>query len=143
MNNEHINNTVIIDDGTQEYNFKNNAGEVFASVTFNPSDTGLFERYKKVASYFESYDFSIDEKNPEESIIKIDNDVKEQFNVLLNKDVAASLFGVYTPCTIFANGDLFAEVALKCIGNWIGSETTARFNKKVANIKKYTDKYHK
>lgn len=140
---ESINNVVVIDDGTQEYYFKNNLGEVFASVAFNPSDTGLFERYKGVAEYFENYDFTINEKDPSESIIKIDNDIKEQINKLLNKDVSDTLFSTYTPCTIFANGDLFAEVALKYLGKWMGAETTARFNKKAQKIKQYTAKYQK
>lgn len=134
-----ISNCVVIDDGTKEYIFKNMQGKEFAKFSFNPTDVGMLERYDKVADTFKSFEF--DENKPvSEQVTELNNKLKEQFDFLVGKDISSELFSTYTPCTIFANGDFFAEVAFNHIGQFIESEMNVRLDKKLAKIKKIASK---
>lgn len=134
-----ISNCVVIDDGTKEYIFKNMQGKEFAKFSFNPTDVGMLERYDKVADTFKSFEF--DESKPvSEQVTELNSKLKEQFNYLVGKDISSELFSNYTPCTIFANGDFFAEVAFNHIGQFIESEMNIRLDKKLAKIKKIASK---
>ena len=135
---------IIIDDGLKEFTFSNNKGEVFAEFAFNPADTGLLERYGKVVDAFNAIELKGDsEADVEEYIKTLSDTFKEQFDYLLNRAVSEGLFRTYSPITIFANGDFYAEVILDQIGKIIEKEINVRIDKKAKKIEKYTKKYHK
>ena len=53
-------NTIVIDDGSKEYDIKNHYGENLAVFRFRPADTNIISRYEEVQQYFAN--FTIDEK---------------------------------------------------------------------------------
>lgn len=136
---KNTNGCVVIDDGTKEYVFKNMQGKEFAKFNFNPSDTGILERYNDVANAFKGFEFD-DEKDTASQIKELNNMLKEQFNYLTGTDISSDLFATYAPTTVFANGDFFAEVALEHIGTFIEEEMNVRLDKKLAKIKKIASK---
>lgn len=134
----------VIDDGLKTYTFSNLKKEVFAELTFNPTDTSILDRYDKTVDMFNSVSLKGDSDEAiEEYIQTLSQTFKEQFNFLLNRDVSSELFRVYSPITVFANGDFFAEVVLKKVGQVIEKELNVRLAKKAKKIEKYTKKYHK
>ena len=134
------NNNIIIDDGSQEYTFTNKQGEVFAKFTLNGADTGIVERYENLQKYLEGYELEADENNVIDKLNKLNEDLIQQFNLLLNQDTSNTLFMRYTPTTLFANGDMFCEVAFENIGKFIEQELNVRIDKKMAKIRKATAK---
>lgn len=133
-------NNIIIDDGAQEYTFTNKQGEVFAKFTLNGADTGIVSRYEELQKFLESYELDVDEVNVIEKLDKLNADLIEQFNKLLLQDTSNTLFMRYTPTTLFANGDMFCEVAFENIGKFIEQELDVRIEKKMAKIRKATAK---
>lgn len=135
---------IVIDDGLKDYSFSNNKGEVFAEFSFNPADTSILDRYEKVVDAFNAIELKGDSaEEVEEYIRSISDTFKEQFDYLLNREVSEGLFRTYSPITVFANGDFFAEVILHQIGKIIEKELNVRIDKKAKKIEKYTQKYHK
>lgn len=129
----------IIDDGLHNVVFKNNKGEVFSEFSFNPSDTGLLSRYDSFIEFLESLEIKEDGDTASQ-ILEFENSIKEKIDELFNRNVSESIFKTYSPCTIFANGDMFIEVVIKHMGDVIEKETDNRLKKKVAKIKKATEK---
>ena len=129
----------IIDDGLHDVVFKNNKGEVFSEFSFNPSDTGLLSRYDSFIEFLESLEIKEDGDTASQ-ILEFENSIKEKIDELFNRNVSESIFKTYSPCTIFANGDMFIEVVVKHMGDVIEKETDNRLKKKVAKIKKATEK---
>lgn len=125
---------ITIDDGSKEYVFKNKLGEEFAKFSFNPTDPYIIKRFENVQEYMSSVSVS-DSDDTAGAIVKLNEDIAEQFNVLCGKDVSG-LFTLYAPLTLFANGDFYCEVVLEKIGDFIESELNVRFEKKKAKIKK-------
>lgn len=129
----------IIDDGLHNVVLKNNKGEVFSEFSFNPSDTGLLSRYDSFIEFLESLEIKEDGDTASQ-ILEFENSIKEKIDELFNRNVSESIFKTYSPCTIFANGDMFIEVVIKHMGDVIEKETDNRLKKKVAKIKKATEK---
>lgn len=129
----------IIDDGLHNVVFKNNNGEVFSEFSFNPSDTGLLSRYDSFIEFLESLEIKEDGDTASQ-ILEFENSIKEKIDELFNRNVSESIFKTYSPCTIFQNGDMFIEVVIKHMGDVIEKETDNRLKKKVAKIKKATEK---
>lgn len=137
-------NNFVIDDGLKTYTFSNLKKEVFAEFAFNPTDTSIIERYDKVVETFNGIELKGEsEDEVKEYIQSLSKTFKEQFDYLLNRDVSSSLFRVYSPITIFANGDFFAEIILERMGAAIEKEMDVRLKRKAKKIAKYTDKYKK
>ncbi len=129
----------IIDDGLHNVVLKNKNGEVFSEFSFNPSDTGLLSRYDSFIEFLESIEIKEDGDTASQ-ILEFENSIKEKIDELFNRNVSESIFKTYSPCTIFANGDMFIEVVIKHMGDVIEKETDNRLKKKVAKIKKATEK---
>ena len=129
----------IIDDGLHNVVLKNKNGEVFSEFSFNPSDTGLLSRYDSFIEFLESLEIKEDGDTASQ-ILEFENSIKEKIDELFNRNVSESIFKTYAPCTIFANGDMFIEVVIKHMGDVIEKETDNRLKKKVAKIKKATEK---
>ena len=129
----------IIDDGLHNVVLKNKNGEVFSEFSFNPSDPGLLSRYDSFIEFLESLEIKEDGDTASQ-ILEFENSIKEKIDELFNRNVSESIFKTYSPCTIFANGDMFIEVVEKHMGDVIEKETDNRLKKKVAKIKKATEK---
>lgn len=127
---------LVINDGSVLYVLKNERGEQFARLSFNPVDTGLIERYNKVQKVMSEYEFMTDSDDFETEIVKLDQMVKEQFNTLFGKNVEQDLFSLYNPCAVFGDGDFYCEVLFNQIGIIIEKESGALVDKKIAKIKK-------
>lgn len=102
---------ILIDDGSKEYSFKNHLGETFATFAFNPTDAGLLSRYDKAIEFFQKVKYPEDATI--EDIVALENGIKEQFNLVCGKNVSDGLFGRYTPLTLFANGEMYCEIAIE------------------------------
>ena len=48
-------NTIIIDDGSKEYNIQNQHGETLAVFRFRPSDTNIISRFEEVQKFFDNF----------------------------------------------------------------------------------------
>ncbi len=128
----------VIDDGLHEIVFKNNKDEVFAKFAINPADTGMLSRYDYFIEYLDSVNVPNDVQP--EDIVRLESDIKQKLDELFNREVSKDIFKVYSPCTMFANGDMYIEVVIKHISDVIESETDVRLKKKIAKIKKATEK---
>ena len=128
----------VIDDGLHEIVFKNNKGEVFAKFAINPADTGMLSRYDSFIEYLDSVNVPNDVQP--EDIVRLESDIKQKLVELFNREVCKDIFKVYSPCTMFANGDMYIEVVVRHISDVIESETDVRLKKKIAKIKKATEK---
>lgn len=131
------NNTFVIDDGAEEYVFKNKFGEEFARFSFNPADTNIIERYNKVVKFIsETTYFEDEEKTNEEELIRMNHELEEQFNVLCGKNVSDGLFKIYAPLTLFADGTFYAEVCINKIAEFVEKALDVRLSNKKAKIRK-------
>lgn len=130
----------IVDDGLHEVVLENNKGEVFCNFFFHPADMGLIERYEHLVDFLNTASIDDEDGDTPQAITKLETEVKEEFDKLLNRKVSGEVFKVYSPCTLFANGDMFVEVLIKHIGEVIEKESGQRLKKKVAKIKKATEK---
>lgn len=135
---------IIIDDGLKRFTFTNNNNEVFAEFLFNPADTSIIDRYDAVVETFNKIEIKGETSEDIENYVKeLSETFKAQFDYLLNRDNRDGLFKTYSPVTVFANGDFFAEVILKQVGKIIENELNIRLQKKAKRIEKYTKKYTK
>lgn len=135
---------IVIDDGLKRFTFSNNNDEVFAEFYFNPSDTSIIDRYDDVVDAFNKIELKGEnDKEIEEYIKTLSETFKEQFDYLLNRDNREGLFKVYSPVTVFASGDFFAEIILRQVKKIIEQELNVRLQKKAKKIEKYTGKYGK
>lgn len=94
---------LIIDDGVKDYAFQNNRGETFAEFSFNPTDTGIVERFQSIIDFFKNYDYTY-EGDTLEFIQKFSAEIKEKYALLLGNNIDG-LFMKYEPMSIMGNGD--------------------------------------
>lgn len=130
-----------IDTGSVDYEVIDKNGNVIGEFEFVPTDVGILNRYEKVIDFFNSKKFSDSIK--ENELIEFSNEIKEQFDYLFNYPVSDGLFAKCDPLTVTANGDFFFEAAIDAIAKVIESTMKKRVDKKLAMVKKVTEKYHK
>lgn len=141
--NENETQVFVIDDGVRAYEFKNKLNEVFGRLVFNPSDMGIIERYEAVIEKLNNIAIdNTDENSMQHTLIEASKTFKEGLNELLNRDVEADLFSVYSPITVMPSGDFYAEIIIDYVGKLLEKETGRRINKKLQKIQKYTKKYN-
>lgn len=133
--------TFVIDDGLKKYEFKNAIGEVFGTLIFNPSDASILERYEAVIDEINNVRKDTTNVKGAEKMIEASRAFKKGLQKILNRDIEADLFSVYSPVTLMGEGDFYGEIILEKIGNAIEKETGKRVDKKLEKIKKYTKKY--
>ena len=106
---------IIIDDGKQTYNIKNQNGELLGSFRMNPADMSILERFKSVENVLENITEHVDmNKDFEEVEKEMSAIVREQINYLFDCDCADVLFGITSPFTIMKNGEFFLEQVIVC-----------------------------
>lgn len=134
---------IIIDDGKQTYNIKNQNGELLGSFRMNPADMSILERFKSVENVLENITEHVDmNKDFEEVEKEMSAIVREQINYLFDCDCADVLFGITSPFTIMKNGEFFLEQVINVIGTAVNADLKHRSTKIDEKIGKYTKKYH-
>lgn len=120
-------------------------GEIFGQFRFNPSDFDIIRRYEQVVKKLEDVaNMLSDNDNPtEDDIFAASDEVKKQFDYLLNYNVADQIFAKANPFTPLANGDLYCENVLNGIASLIEDTMNKRINNKMKKIQSATAKYHK
>ena len=118
---------------------KDTRGNVTGGFYWNPSDLDVTNRCEKVVEVFEK--LHVDENAGDEELYKVSDEIKKQFEHLLNTDVSA-LFQI-NPLSPRPDGTLYAEYLLDVITTFIETEMDVRIKRTSARIKKYTGKYKK
>ena len=118
---------------------KDTRGNVTGGVYWNPSDLDVANRCEKVVEVFEK--LHVDENAGDEELYKVSDEIKKQFEYLLNTDISA-LFQI-NPLSPRPDGTLYAEYLLDVITTFIETEMDVRIKRTSARIKKYTGKYKK
>lgn len=106
------------------------------TITFNPTDMGIIERYETAVANIEKLD-AVDD------ISEIEKGLVEQFDYIFQSDTKSTLFCNVSPITVMANGDFFFETILEGVGGIVEKVTEKRLKKKKARIDKALAKYHK
>ena len=134
-----------VETGALSVEVEDELGQVIGAFSFNPADSNILKRYGAVVDFFNGVSF--DEAMPEEEQIAAMNaladDIAGQFDFLLGAGVAEGLFKQCGSLTVTKNGDFFFEQVLEGVGALIESVTKKRLDKKLAKIKKATEKYEK
>ena len=134
-----------VETGALTVEVEDERGAVIGQFDFNPADSNILKRYSAVVDFFNGVSF--DESLPEEEQIaamnKLAGDIAQQFDYLLGYSVSGGLFERCGPLTVTKNGDFFFEQVLQGVGSLIESVTKKRLDKKLAKIKKATEKYDK
>ena len=89
-------NTIVIDNGSKEYDIKNHYGENLAVFRFRPADTNIISRYEEVQQYFAN--FTTDEK---ETVTECEQRVIEKMDYLMGADTGSTFFSIWDR---FSNG---------------------------------------
>lgn len=132
--------TLSVDTGSVLINIEDK-GDIIGQFRFNPADIDIAKRYKKVIDSMNKIEIS--ENSSDEEIFKATDEIKNQFDYLLNYNVSGEIFKKANPLTPTANGDFYCENVLDGIREIIEKTTEERLEKKVAKINKATKKYHK
>ena len=90
-------NVITIDDGLKTYDIVNKSGKLLGQFSFNPSDTGLINRYKEVSVNIIELGNRLSKENStkEEKNKKAEDYIKEQFDYLFNASVVKKESGVH------------------------------------------------
>ena len=141
-----MSNKITINTGFKTYDLVNEKDELLGQISFNPSDTNITQRYKKVVEELEKMDISEKPSSETEDLIesirKVDEIIYEKINYLANADISETLFSIMGPFSLMPTGQYFVEYVMEVIGNIITQETGARVKKMNKRIQKYTKKYH-
>lgn len=129
-------NTIVIDDGSKEYDIKNHYGENLAVFRFRPADTNIISRYEEVQQYFAN--FTTDEK---ETVTECEQRVIEKMDYLMGADTGSTFFSILGPFSPMANGKLFVEVCMDTLCDVINKEFDVRIKRTQSRVSKYTQKY--
>lgn len=133
-------NKIIVDDGLKTYTIENKRGDYLGEFTFHPTDTNIIRRHEEVIDFINNLQ---QEDYSEENITKVENDLKEKIDYLLNANVAETFFKICGPLTPLPSGETFVENIITAIGNVIEKEMGVNTKKANARISKYTQKYKK
>lgn len=119
----------------------NDDGEIIGQIRFNPADIDIARRCEKVIDYFEN--LKIADDATDDDLFAVTDEIKKQFDYLLNYENSDEIFRKANPMTPTANGDFYCEQVLEAIIGLIEGITKQRIEKKRAKIQKATAKYHK
>ena len=120
-------------------------GQTLGQFQFNPSDSNMLKRYGAVVDYFNSitFDPAQDEQEQLRQIDQLADGIGRQFDYLLGYEMSEGIFGRCGPLTVTKNGDFFFEQVLEGVGSLIEQVTKKRLDKKLAKIRRATEKYAK
>lgn len=142
--------TINIESPVKYYDFKDQHGNILATLRFVPSDLDIVDRHEKTAKFFEKMEKEI-KKTAEsktqfshEELVALKNEyaskVKQQFDYLFNSDTSG-FFTVASPFTPLSNGTPWAAQILESVGKIIFDEMEKNTNAMKNAASKYTDAY--
>lgn len=121
-------------------------GVVTGFFRFNPTDTGIIDRFENLEKYFkdkQKYLSSIQDSK-DFDINELIAEIKGEFDKLMNYEGAGeTLFKNCSPLAIRPNGEIYSVYVMNTLLNFMKSEFKTRSKKAEANIGKYTNKYQK
>lgn len=132
--------TLSVDTGSILINV-DDKGEIIGQFRFNPTDMDIVRRYDKVAEKLNS--IVIEDDADADKLLEVADEVKSQFDYLLNYSVSDGIFAKCYPFSMTADGDFYFEKVLDGIVGLIEKTTNQRVEKKLKKIQKATAKYHK
>ena len=140
MSNEQIR----IDDNLKTYDVVNKEGKFLCNFTFNPSDTGIVDRYKEVSKNLSNMAtrMAAESSSNEEKAKKAEDYIRGQFDYLFDADVSGTIFTIMGPMSLMGNSQIFAEYVMGVIANVVKKESGVYLKKLEMRIKKHTSKYH-
>ena len=124
--------TLSVDTGSVLINV-DDKGEIIGQFRFNPSDMDIVRRYETVVDALNA--ITIAEDAGADELLKISDEIKKQFDYLLNYNVSDGIFAKCNPFSITANGDFYFENVLEGIAGLIQNITNQRIDKKKEKIK--------
>lgn len=141
-----MNEQVKISTGFKTYDICNQNGKLLCQISFNPHDTNIIDRHKKVLEELDKLKKNVaanmSKKMTVEYLKEIEDIIYKQIDYLINAEVSSELFSIMGAFSITPNGNLFVEEILDMIGGIIESETGKRVKKIKTKIQKHTSKYH-
>ena len=132
--------TLSVDTGSALLNV-DDKGEIIGQFRFNPSDMDIVRRYETVVDALNA--ITIAEDAGADELLKISDEIKKQFDYLLNYNVSEGILAKCNPFSMTAGGDFYFENVLDGIAGLIEKTTNQRIEKKRKKIEKATAKYHK
>lgn len=138
------NEQIRIDDNLKTYDVVNKEGKLLCNFTFNPSDTGIVDRYKEVSKNLSNMAtrMAAESSSNEEKAKKAEDYIRGQFDYLFDADVSGTIFTIMGPMSLMGNGQIFAEYVMGVIANVVKKESGVYLKKLEMRIKKHTSKYH-
>lgn len=130
---------LILDTGLVDIELKDTKGNEIGTFSFNPTDIDIVKRFQESIKRLE--EISIPDKANYYDILNASEEIKKEFDYILNANCSQAIFGKLNPLTSVGNGDYYFEIVLEKIGGVIEKTLDKRLEKKRAKIKKYTDKY--
>ena len=133
-----------VNTGVVTIDVENEHGTKIGEFDFNPTDSGILERYKAVVDFFNNVDIKemATEDEQCEEIIKLENEIREQFNYLLGYDVAPGIFGRCGALTTLKSGKFYFENVLEGIGSLVSEAVAERTKAKLQRIAEATAIYN-
>lgn len=134
-----------VETGAVTVELEDERGDKLGAFTWNPTDSNILKRYGAVVDFFSgvSFDGADDDEQQLRQMNKLCDDIAGQFDYLLGYAVSEQLFAKCGPLTVTRDGDFFFEKVLEGIGSLIEQTTKKRLDKKLARIRKATEKYQK
>lgn len=136
-------NVITIDDGLKTYDIVNKSGKLLGQFSFNPSDTGLINRYKEVSANIIDLGKRLSKENGtnEEKNRIAEDFIKEQFDYLFNTNISETFFSIMGPLSLLGD-QTFTEVVMNAVANVVKKESGVHLKKLEMRINKHTSKYH-
>ena len=134
-----------VDTGAITIELVDEKGREIGTFDFNPSDSNIIRSYNEVVAHFGEISQSIRDAGGlgEEEVGRISDEIAQQIDYLLGYNVSEQVFCRLGALTITGNGDLYFERVLDGIADVIEKITSQRVEKKLARVRKATEKYSK
>lgn len=116
-------------------------GEIIGQFRFNPTDVDILRRYETVVDDLNA--ITVTDGAGADEMLRISDEIKKQFDYLLNYNVSDGIFAKCNPFSMTASGDFYFENVLDGIAKLIEQTTNQRIEKKRKKIQKATAKYKK
>lgn len=125
--------TLTVNTGNVRYQLLNEYGQEIGVLQFNPLDIDIVRRADLVEEFFRG--INVDQDVTVAKLVEINNEIKEQFNFLLNnKDAADNLFGSCNPLAPTEDGTFYFAVLLEHIIKVIEETTEMKFKSQAKKI---------
>ena len=116
--------TIKLNTGEVSYELKNEVGAHIGTIRFNPADFDLVRRAEAVEKFFTEY--TVPDAFDLDTFFACSDEIKKQFDYLLNRPVSGEIFGVCNPLTLLADGTYYFTQVLAVVMDLVQTETKKR-----------------